>query len=340
MTSGNEPAAPGPRASRMWIAWAAAAAICAALAVMGWLRPRPAAGPVADLALSIAPPSASGIAPVGSTMGIPEISPDGSNVAYHDRFDVLQLRRLNSVSPDPLPGASGVANLAIWSADSKSLVFADGRTLKRIRVPDGAPQIIARIPGPLLAGTLSDSGTLLFISFTTKVSLFVLSPAGGEPTQIEVPGLNAGSYMSPRFLPSGEDFLFGFAPPAPAENELYLVTLRDGKPADPVLLMKNATGYRYTPAAGGRVLFVRGDNLYAQAAESEGPETRGRSGTGGARRGVRGSDGGFLGVSDRSGGLAVRPSRATAGDDLRPARQADRNGRSSEWLPCPQTVAR
>jgi hypothetical protein len=37
------------------------------------------------------------------------------------------------------------------------------------------------------------------------------------------------------------------------------------KPADPVLLMKNATGYRYTPAGGGRVLFVRGDNLYAQA---------------------------------------------------------------------------
>jgi serine/threonine protein kinase len=49
------------RGSRTWIVWAAAAAICAALAVIGWLRPRHVGDP--DLTLSIAPLSASGIEP-------------------------------------------------------------------------------------------------------------------------------------------------------------------------------------------------------------------------------------------------------------------------------------
>ena len=48
------------------------------------------------------------------------------------------------------------------------------------------------------------------------------------------------------------------------QTEIYLATLRDGRAVDPVLLMKNATAARYTPAGGGRLLFVRNDNLYAQ----------------------------------------------------------------------------
>ena len=48
------------------------------------------------------------------------------------------------------------------------------------------------------------------------------------------------------------------------QSAVYLATLRDGRAVDPVLLMKNATAARYTPAGGGRLLFVRNDNLYAQ----------------------------------------------------------------------------
>ena len=60
--------------------------------------------------------------------------------------------------------------------------------------------------------------------------------------------------------------IFWSWPPASRieESEIYLATLRDGRAADPVLLMKNATAVRYTPAGGGRILFVRNDNLYAQ----------------------------------------------------------------------------
>src|SRR4029450_11517999 len=61
-----------------------------------------------------------------------------------------------------------------------------------------------------------------------------------------------------------EDFLVVAAGSRIEESGIYLATLRDGRAADPVLLMKTATAVRYTPAGGGRILFVRNDNLYAQ----------------------------------------------------------------------------
>ena len=50
---------------------------------------------------------------------------------------------------------------------------------------------------------------------------------------------------------------------AVARAFLY-ASLRDGKASDPVLLMKKDTMVHYTPSGGGRVLFVRDNNLYAQ----------------------------------------------------------------------------
>ena len=73
--------------------------------------------------------------------------------------------------------------------------------------------------------------------------------------------------MWPEFLPDSEDFLFQSTSVARGfeQSEIYLATLRDGRAVDPVLLMENATAARYTPAGGGRLLFVRNDNLYTQA---------------------------------------------------------------------------
>ena len=66
-------------------------------------------------------------------------------------------------------------------------------------------------------------------------------------------------------VPSGQrGFPFTVVARGIEESEIYLATLRDGRAADPVLLMKNATAARYTPAGGGRILFVRNDNLYSQ----------------------------------------------------------------------------
>jgi eukaryotic-like serine/threonine-protein kinase len=257
----TDESARGTRRSAVW-AWAVAGAMT--LVVLTLLRQQPTS-PATQLAFTIMPPSASGIVPLGSGLSTPEISPDGVFLTYHDRLGTLQLRRLSAISPEPLRTASGVLNMEVWSADSKSLVFADGLDLKRMRVPDGAPETIGRLPGPLLEGNLSDNGTLLFVTIAgTQGNLFMIPPTGGEPRQIEVPGLKDGSFFFPRFVPPGEEFLTAFARRGSTENEVYLIALRDGQPVNPVLLMKNASGLRYTPAGGGHVLFGRSENLYAQ----------------------------------------------------------------------------
>ena len=91
------------------------------------------------------------------------------------------------------------------------------------------------------------------------------NPGFWSPDSFEGSGV-ARRFSWPEFLPGSEDFLVlsGSVARGIEQPEIYLATLRDGRAADPVPLMKNATAARYTPAGGGRLLFVRNDNLYAQ----------------------------------------------------------------------------
>ena len=226
----------------------------------------------------------------------------------------------------------------VWSPDSKSLLFQDGDNVKRIQVPDGAPEIIGRLPaaGTRLV-TVSESGAMLFSCCQTRdiFSLLFVQEVGAEAKEIRVPGLKAGSYGNAVSLPGGEDFLIEFVPQGSEENEIYLVSLRDGNAADPALLMRNAAGLSYT-TVGGRVLFVRNDNLYLAGAESNDSKT-------GRRRGARaaGRRNAIFGVPVRDSGLASWP-RGAAGtaDDLRSTREGDRHRRPTEQHRRAQTVAR
>lgn len=58
--------------------------------------------------------------------------------------------------------------------------------------------------------------------------------------------------------------LFTFAPANSGGAQVYLATLRNGKVVNPQLLLTNDTSSAFTPAGGGRVLFVRNDNLFSQ----------------------------------------------------------------------------
>ncbi len=120
-----------------------------------------------------------------------------------------------------------------------------------------------RCPG---RGSWSSHGTLLV---ATPSGPFAVSAAGGVAKPIDVTGLSferGFGFFWPEFLPGSEDFLVLSESITGGidQSEIYLATLRDGRAVDPVLLMKNATAARYTPAGGGRLLFVRNDNLYAQ----------------------------------------------------------------------------
>jgi len=263
------PATSTPRRPLAW--WAATTAL-AVLAVVGWWRPRPeASSPSTNVVFAIAS-GAGGLARVGDIHATPAISPDGTAVIFYGDAtaaglgsgDGVRLQRLNQLAPEPVR-TGRFTNPGFWSPDSRSFVFTDGTNLKKMRVPDGAPEIVVSDVPALVGGSWSDRGTLLF---ATPAGLYSVPAAGGAATRIELRGAlsESGAALDlrwPEFLPGGEEFLVSVERKL-EPSEVYLATLRDGRAVDPVLLMKNATAARYTPAGGGRLLFVRNDNLYAQ----------------------------------------------------------------------------
>jgi serine/threonine protein kinase len=270
--AGPEPvAATSGSRVQTWL-WPAAAAIFAVIALLALFRPslfRPqpkATGAIQNIALSIAPPSATGILPVGLNTATPEISPDGSAVLYHSAAEALLLRRLDSVTPQPVLGMEGKVNPASWAADSKSVFFATSTSVKRMRLPDGAPETLAAISEPLHGFSEASDGTILFAGVN---KLYAIVP-GREAKPLEMPGIAKGAgFRWPEFLPGSKDFLVVQELAEGLENEIYMATLGEGTLSNKVLLMKNQTMARYTPSGGGRVLFVRNDNLYAQRLNRE-----------------------------------------------------------------------
>jgi eukaryotic-like serine/threonine-protein kinase len=261
-----------PRHSYQWIGWAVAA-ILATIATIGWLRPRPTApgATAADLAFTIAPTTGS-LTPVGDLHATPQISPDGSAVIFYRDIAAplgvggVQVRHLSTLTPEPVR-TGGFRNPGFWSPDSRSFVFSDGTNLKKMRVRDGAPEVVANDIATMVGGSWSDTGTLLIQSVGSGgPGLYAVPAAGGVAKRIEVTTLPSDRWIWwPEFLPDSDDFLFlALSPGKIDDSEIYLATLRDGRGVDPVLLMKNATAAHYSPAGGGRILFVRNDNLYAQ----------------------------------------------------------------------------
>lgn len=293
-----------PRA-RPWQAWAGVAAICIILAAIGWLRFGTGRGVAPSLAFTILPVQHSDPLP-GDIREPPLISPDGTYVHWTGP-DGLELRRLDSIHAEIVKGTEATNNLSFWSSDSKAIAFPTASALLKVRVPDGTPEIITKLRIPSRGGAWSERGTILF---SVSHGLMSVSAAGGEASRIEVPGLNEGRFYYPEFLPGGEDFLVLFVPDGAGEAGVYLVSLHIGKPADPVLLMRNTTAAHYSPVAGGRIFFVRNDNLYEQKLDTKVRKVEGDPEL--VERGVASDPSHHLALFSvsRSGVLAWRPGRA------------------------------
>ena len=271
-----------PLTSPKWIAWAAAAlVVCVAIPLS--LRTGPAS-PQRPLALSILPPLGVELPPVGGDLTVPVISPDGSSVAFATRRG-LWVRRLDSLEPSFIRGSEEIAGEPWWSADSQSLMFPTFMNgplnLVRVRAPDGPLQILCPIHYGTRSGTEDQRGAVLF----AYDNILATAPGqGGQPQAVAatqarfiprellhgdqgpplISGLPPGRLNDPQFLPGSEDLLFLSAPFGGSPPGVYLATFRNGRLVNPVLLMRNDTAAHYTSAGGGRVLFVRNDNLYSQ----------------------------------------------------------------------------
>jgi hypothetical protein len=140
--------------------------------------------------------------------------------------------------------------------------------LIKMRVPDGAPESVVLLSGYHRGATWGANDTIL-ISTTAgnQLGLHTVSASGGKPTVLEMSGLSGGSFLFPSFLPNGEDFLFHWvSQERPDDAAVYLATLRNGRLIrGPIFLRKNVTAARYTPYAGGRLLFVQNDKFVRPA---------------------------------------------------------------------------
>jgi serine/threonine protein kinase len=264
-------AAPAPRVERgsqrmMWVSIAAVA--IAILGLAAWVRNRPRAVAIPELAFSITLPHDAHLFPPAGQMSAPQISPDGSAILLTAE-EGLFVRRLNSHDAKFVLGSKSAANMAFWSPDSASVAFPTGAGWVKVRLPDGAPESITNLSSPTRGGTWHKDGKILIAVALANSpgGLVVVPAAGGEPRPVS--GLPPGLTMYPEFLPGSDDFFFLNVNDTrndtrAGEPEEYIATLHGETAVQPVPVLKNATVAHYTPAGGGLLLFVRNDNLYAQ----------------------------------------------------------------------------
>jgi Tol biopolymer transport system component len=208
-TSSGAPRPVGVRTRGGRVAWAVAALLgVAALATAwlgraGYLGPSPVRAPMYRTSL-ILPAEALSEVTVGRRFAI---SPDGRKLAFvalgADRTRMLWLRRLDSLTAQPLPGTEGAYG-PFWSPDSRFVGFVAQGGLKRVDI-SGGPAVTVASEALDLGGSWTQDEVILFVP---KVgALYQVRAASGTPTPATVVEGTA-RHTDPFFLPDGRHFLY------------------------------------------------------------------------------------------------------------------------------------
>ena len=203
-------------ASRSWIVWATIAAICAALAAIGWFRPRQMddSDQTRDrLVLSTLLPPAGGQFDFEFPWALPALSPDGTQLVFGAKTEggptQLWLRRLDSLEAQPIPGTEGAAS-PFWSPDGHWIAFGQGTTLKKVEARGGAPILITEIPAVIRGGSWSADNVIL-VGVNRSPGAIVRVAASGGPVTLATSfekSREVGWHSFPVFLPDGRRFLY------------------------------------------------------------------------------------------------------------------------------------
>jgi serine/threonine protein kinase len=254
--SGHGAGTPGRRGLLTW-ALAATGLLAASLLVL-WLRsPRSSVAPD-EVRFTVTTPSL-------PNPGHVAISPDGRWIVFPantaSRARALFVRRMDSTSPEQLPGTEG-ATSPFWSPDSRHIAFFAGGKIKRIGVAGGPVQNICSAGPNWNAGTWNSAGTVIFAS---GGSLQRVSAAGGEPSPIGVVDESRQeSARNPSFLPDGEHFLYLAWSTQLGNRAIYVASLESNARIK-ILDAESKAVY----ALPGYLLFHRGGTLFAQPFDSK-----------------------------------------------------------------------
>jgi Tol biopolymer transport system component/tRNA A-37 threonylcarbamoyl transferase component Bud32 len=276
----TESATAAPSRSRLgmtgWIAAAALFAVSTAALAFVHFREKP---PVARvLNVTLLPPDGAEF-DFGAPIAMPALSPDGTRIVFgarpKDGRTQLYVRRLDSNTPQPLPGTEG-AGFPFWSPDGRWVGFGQGSKLKKIDTQGGPAITVTDVPeGSFRGGSWSPRGVIIFGTNTGASILRVAvagakaAPATGVEPRTQSGG--EGNPLYPWFLPDGRHFLYTSR--QSGDIPVRVGSLDEpGKPGKVVAQAHSDAVY-----AQGHLLYLRENTLMAQPFDPNELETTGEA---------------------------------------------------------------
>jgi Tol biopolymer transport system component/predicted Ser/Thr protein kinase len=211
-----------------------------------------------------------------SGLGVPTISPDGSNIAFvatTSRVARVWIRSLGGLQARPVAGTEG-ARSVFWSPDGKSIAFDGGGKLKRIPAEGGVAQTICDVSN-MRGGTWNQEGTVVFAP-NVQTILYRVAASGGDPVALTAldTSKNENSHRWPQFLPDGKRFLYFARSAIVGQSGIYVDSLDPAKHPERKMILKTESNALYVrpPEAArrvGHIVYVRDRTLLSQPFDAD-----------------------------------------------------------------------
>jgi predicted Ser/Thr protein kinase len=199
-------AAPPPRFR--WAPWGVAGFLAAlsAVALWGWLRPKPTE-PQPVVRLETPLPKSIGAGP--GLAGGPVLSRDGSRLAFVGGPErLIYLRMLDQLDARAIPGTEG-AGFLCFSPNGQWISYNAGGELRKIAIAGGPPQTLAEartLVGPSTQSWGQDDNIL----YANDGVIMRIPSSGGKPETVATPDARKGElfYFGAQELPGSDQILF------------------------------------------------------------------------------------------------------------------------------------
>jgi len=264
-----------PARRRLWLPWAAAGMLAAALVIAGfalWRTTRPVQLPLIRLNVDLGPNLTIQPNPGANVI----LSPDGTRVVFASSSPAgksrMSTRLLSQSQATAISGTEGARADAFFSPDGEWIgFFADGK-LKKISLQGGAPVTLCDAPNPRGASWGEDDN--IVFAANTGGGLASVSANGGQPRPLT--NLKDGEFTHrwPQVLPGAKAVVFtsSGADPNYENSTIEIQSLQSGQRKT---LHKGGSYGRFVPT--GHLIYMHEGALFAKRFDPERLEVHGQA---------------------------------------------------------------